>query len=85
MKTHIVKMGNSRGVRIPKALLEQSGLDGEGEIAARRDCLVIRPVVQPRTGWEEAFREMAKRGDDRLLDGDQDVRHSFDEEEWEWK
>lgn len=85
MRTHIVKMGNSRGVRIPKALIEQAGLDDEVEIAARRDCLIIRPVVQPRAGWDEAFAEMARRGDDRPIDGGRPVRHSFDEEEWEWR
>ena len=85
MKVHIVKMGNSRGVRIPKALLEQTGLEGEVEITVRKDSLVIRPVARPRAGWDAAFAEMARRGDDRLVAGDVAADHSFDQEEWEWK
>ena len=65
MKTHIVRIGNSRGIRIPKALLEQTGLDGEVDISHQRDSLLIRPARRPRTNWAKAFREMARR---RLLD-----------------
>ncbi len=66
MKTRIVRIGNSQGIRIPKPLLEQTGLRGEVEISAQDDCLIIRPARQPRTGWAAAFREMARRGDDGL-------------------
>lgn len=85
MKSHIVKMGNSRGVRIPKALLEQTGLEGEVEITVRKDSLVIRPVAKARAGWDDAFAEMARREDDRLVAGEVAGDHSFDQEEWEWK
>jgi antitoxin MazE len=85
MKAHIVKMGNSRGVRIPKALLEQTGLAGEVEITVRKDSLVIHRIARPRVGWDAAFAEMAKRRDDRLAAGDVPADHSFDQEEWEWK
>jgi antitoxin MazE len=84
MKTRIVPIGNSKGVRIPKALLEQTGLEGEVEIQARQDSLVIRPGRKPRQGWNKAFREMAQAGDDRLVD---DVANlsSFDKDEWQWQ
>ena len=85
MKTHIVKIGNSQGIRIPKALLEQTGLSGEVDISVRKDSLVIRSIMQPRAGWEASFINMAKHRDDRLLDGDHHLDHSFDDEEWEWK
>jgi antitoxin MazE len=85
MRANIVKIGNSHGIRIPKALLQESGLAGEVEITARRGTLVIRPVATARAGWEVAFEEMARHGDDPLLDDDQPLEHSFDEEEWEWK
>jgi antitoxin MazE len=68
MKTPIVRIGNSQGIRIPKPLLEQTGLKGEVEINAQEDSLVIRPARKPRAGWAGAFREMARRGDDALLD-----------------
>ncbi len=62
MKTCIVRIGNSQGVRIPKPLLEQTGLQGEVEITAEQDALVIRPTRRPRKGWACAFEEMARRG-----------------------
>lgn len=85
MKTRIVQIGNSKGVRIPKLLLEQTGLDGEVEIRAERNSLVIRPVKRARAGWAAAFREMARRGDDALLDSPLPTLSSWDEDEWEWQ
>jgi antitoxin MazE len=84
MKTRIVKIGNSKGIRIPKQLLEQSGLAGEVEIEARQSSLVIRPTRKPREGWSKAFREMTKAGDDQLID-DVPNLSSFDREEWQWQ
>ncbi len=84
MKTHIVRIGNSQGVRIPKPLLEQTGLCDEVEIIVQDDALVIRPIKKPRAGWAEAFEEMARRGDDALLDNVAPSLSSWDEDEWEW-
>ena len=69
MKTQIVRIGNSRGIRIPKPLLEQVGLFGEVDIIAEANSLVIRPIKKPRDGWASAFQEMARRGDDVRADG----------------
>jgi len=73
MKSRIVKIGNSRGVRIPKRLLAQTGLAEEVEIHVEDDHLVIALAESdsgpPRVNWAEAFKEMAKTGDDALLDG----------------
>jgi antitoxin MazE len=66
MKARIVVIGNSRAVRIPKALLEQTGLSGEVEISAVDDTVVIRSVKRPRAGWATAFQKMAQRGDDAI-------------------
>jgi antitoxin MazE len=85
MKTHIVRIGNSQGVRIPKFLLEQTGLKGEVEITAQDDSVVIRPLKRPREDWDTAFQEMAQRGDDALLDDAAPTLSSWDEEEWEWR
>ena len=84
MKTRIVRIGNSRGVRIPKPLIEEAGLDEEVEIAVRNDCLVIRAVREARAGWSAAFSEMAERGDDALVHGEQIASSGWDEDEWEW-
>jgi antitoxin MazE len=85
MKTHIVRIGNSQGVRIPKPLLEQTGLRGEVEINADDNSLVIRPVKKPRDGWAAAFQEMARRGDDALVDDPVPTLSDWDEDEWEWR
>jgi antitoxin MazE len=84
MKTRVVQIGNSRGIRIPKPLLDQTGLCGEVEISAEGENLVIRPASKPRQGWAAAFREMALRGDDILLDEVGPTLSNWDEEEWEW-
>ncbi len=84
MKTHIVKIGNSQGIRIPKPLLEQTGLHGEMEIHAAENALVIRPARKARAGWAAAFEEMAKRGDDILLDDVSPSLSKWDDDQWEW-
>ena len=84
VRTRIIKIGNSRGIRIPKALLEHAGLNEEVELEAQQNQVVIRAVGKPRQGWEEAFRAMVEHGDDQLLDEDLTGRTSWDEEEWEW-
>ena len=83
MKTRIVRIGNSQGVRIPKPLLEQSGLGEEVELALENGTIVIRPASRAREGWESAFRRMASAGDDAFLDPEGGST-AWDEAEWEW-
>lgn len=84
MKSRIVKIGNSRGVRIPKPLLEKSGLGEEVEMEAREGEIVIRAARPVRQEWTEAFRSMAGHRDDVLLDSEAGRSVEWDEEEWEW-
>lgn len=84
MTTRIVRIGNSRGIRIPKTLLEQIGLGDEVHLEAKDNQLVIRPKRLPREGWSEAFRAMAQRGDDRLIDEPLISQTRWDNEEWQW-
>lgn len=84
MRTRLIKIGNSRGIRLPKALIEQLGLGDSVELQVEGDRIVIRRVADPRAGWEEAAREMAKRGEDALIDGPLPALTAFDHEEWEW-
>ncbi|MHB0875186.1 MAG: AbrB/MazE/SpoVT family DNA-binding domain-containing protein, partial [Anaerolineae bacterium] len=70
IRTHIVRIGNSRGVRIPKPLLDQLGLEDEIELLPGADGLLLRPVKHPRAGWDEQFARMAAEGDDELLDAE---------------
>ena len=83
MKTRIVRIGNSRGIRIPKPLLEQAQLREEVELEVLDNRLVISSLNHPRAGWEAAFRAMAAAGDDQLLDPA--VPTAFDRSEWEWR
>jgi antitoxin MazE len=83
VRARIVRIGNSRGLRIPKQLLDQTGLGDEVELEVQRDQIVIRSAHRPRAGWEEQFRAMAEQGDDRLLD-DEPVPTQWDETEWTW-
>lgn len=80
--TQIVKIGNSRGVRLPKLLIEQMGFSTDVEILVQRGQLVLRPAAHPRRGWEEQFAAMAKQGDDTLLD--EPVSTQWDRSEWKW-
>lgn len=85
MKARIVRIGNSRGVRIPKALLEHTRLGEEVEIEARDEQIVIRSAYRPRAGWEEAFRLMSELGDDKLPDWHAGALTSWDEDDWQWE
>ena len=82
MKTKLVRIGNSRGVRIPKPLLEQAGLEEDVEIEVVRSGIMIRSVQSPRHGWAEAAEVVRARRDDALLD--EPLPTDFDETEWVW-
>ena len=84
MKTQLVQIGDSRGIRIPTAFLEHCRLDDQVELELRRDHLVIRPARQPRSGWDDAFRQMREHGDDALLDEASLTGTEWDASEWEW-
>ena len=84
MKTTLIPIGNSRGIRIPKPFIEQCGLTEQVEMDVRDSVILIRAPRQPRAGWDAAFARMAQRGDDTLLDK-QAATTRWDEEEWEWK
>ncbi len=83
MKTRLVRIGNSRGVRIPKPLLEQAGLEEEVQLRVVEDRIVIEAARAPRAGWEDAAKLVRERGEDGLLDPATPTR--FDETEWEWR
>ena len=82
MKARLVRIGNSRGVRLPKPLIEEAGLTDEVEVRVRGRAVVIMPVGQPRSGWAEAAKQMRQRNEDRLLEGPTGTR--FDDEDWKW-
>ncbi len=84
MKARVIKIGNSKGLRIPKPILEQTGIIDEVEIRAEKNQIIIRPVKNIREGWDTAFRKMRARGDDELIVED-GLANTWDEDEWQWQ
>jgi antitoxin MazE len=80
--TEIISIGNSKGLRIPKAIREQVGLEGKVTLAVKDDALVVKPKRKLREGWDAAFKRRASREDPLLLPDD--VPNEFDEKEWTW-
>ncbi len=84
MKTNIVRIGNSKGIRLPKPILEQCGLEDAVELEVEGNRLIVRPARTARSGWDQAFTAMAKKGDDTLLDQDTRLATDWDKTEWRW-
>jgi len=84
MITKVIPIGNSRGVRIPKAMLEHCGVGEEVELQVKNGTLVLRPVKAVRAGWDAAFAAMAAAGDDYAVHEDAPTGTAFDEKEWQW-
>ncbi|MBI2440320.1 MAG: AbrB/MazE/SpoVT family DNA-binding domain-containing protein [Lentisphaerae bacterium] len=84
MKTTLISIGNSRGVRIPKPFIEQCALTEQVEMDVQDSMIVIHSPRKPRAGWRVAFGEMARMGDDKLLDPHLGSTR-WDDEEWQWK
>ncbi|MBK7869641.1 MAG: AbrB/MazE/SpoVT family DNA-binding domain-containing protein [Saprospiraceae bacterium] len=78
MEISIVQIGNSKGIRLAKAILEQYNIQDRVELVLEEGYLIIKPIHAPRQGWEEAFRKMHEAGDDALLIGD-----IFEDENWD--
>ena len=83
IKTRLVKIGNSQGLRIPKLVLEQLNLSSDVELEVLGDHLIVRPSTHPRADWAEQFRQMAERRDDQLLDADAPLTE-WEASEWHW-
>jgi len=83
IRTRIVRIGNSKGIRVPKILLEHAQLPDDVELQAEQGRLIVRAARAARAGWADAARSMHTRGDDRLLDAPTSSR--FDDTEWQWR
>ena len=80
--TRIVRIGNSRGIRVPKLLLDQADLPDEVELRDEPGRLVVSAAKRPREGWAAAAQVMSERADDRLLDPSTPTR--FERTDWKW-
>ncbi|HEY5604445.1 MAG TPA: AbrB/MazE/SpoVT family DNA-binding domain-containing protein [Gammaproteobacteria bacterium] len=84
MKAKLIKIGNSKGIRLPKSILDQCQLEDEVELEIEDDHLVVTPVSKTRAGWANAFADMAQKDDDTFLDQDSLPNTKWDETEWQW-
>lgn len=80
MEAQIINIGNSKGIRIPKTILKKYNIQDKINLILEEDFIVIKPIEEPRKGWEEAFKEMHENGDDKLLIDDVFNDETF--EEW---
>ncbi len=82
MKVSVVPIGNSKGVRLPKAILEQLGVSDQMELEVENKQIILRPINKnPRSGWEEALQKMNRNQEDNLLIPETETEEGFD---WEW-
>jgi len=84
MRARIIKIGNSRGIRIPRPLLDQTGIVDDVDLEVEKTKITIRPISNPRAGWDNAFRTMSENGHDALTEVNDTILNSWDEEEWQW-
>ncbi len=82
MKTQIIQIGNSQGVRLPKVLLEESRIHGEVDLELHPDGILIRNAQKPRARWDEGFKTMAENEDDEAVGGSPAT--AFELKEWQW-
>ncbi|MBK6282780.1 MAG: AbrB/MazE/SpoVT family DNA-binding domain-containing protein [Draconibacterium sp.] len=81
MEVSVIKIGNSKGIRLSKTLLDKYNIQDTVEVILEKGQIVIKPLSRPRKGWEKAFKKMAENGDDSLL-----INDVFDDENLEeWK
>ena len=83
MRARVIKIGNSQGLRIPKPILDQTGILDDVEIEVEENQIIIRPIKNVREGWDAAFKMMGEKSDDESII-DENISHSWDEEEWQW-
>lgn len=82
MKTQIIQIGNSQGIRIPKALLVESGIRGEVELELTKEGILIRNAGKPRSNWDSIFNLLEESDDDLPLDAE--TTDQFEKKEWQW-
>ena len=81
MEVSVIKIGNSKGIRLSKTLLDKYNIQDTVEVILEKGQIIIKPLSRPRKGWEKAFKRMSENGDDRLL-----INDVFDDETLEeWK
>jgi antitoxin MazE len=78
MKVPIVRIGNSKGIRLSATWIRKYNLTDEVELVFEPEAIIIKPIAKPRQHWDEAFADMRKRKDDNLL-----IDSVLDKSDWE--
>ena len=80
MEISVIKIGNSKGIRLSKTLLDRYNIKDTVDLIMDKGQIILKPISKPRKGWEKAFEKMANNGDDNLLFDD--VFDDENPEEW---
>lgn len=80
MEVSVIKIGNSRGIRFSKTILEKYNIKDKVDLILEKGKIIIKPLTIPRKGWDESFKQMSLNGDDELLFND--VFEDENLEEW---
>jgi antitoxin MazE len=82
MLISIVKIGNSKGIRLPKAIIDQCSIDDKVDLEVKNNEIILKAIKKkPREGWNQKFKMMAENGDDKLSISDS---IDIDMNNWEW-
>ncbi len=80
MEISIVKIGNSKGFRLSKTLIDKYNIKDKVELILEKGYIILKPIAKPRKGWDKQFKKMSEEGDDQLLIDD--VFEDENLEEW---
>lgn len=83
MQINLIRIGNSKGIRLPQNLIQQCGFSDTIEAQLVNRCLVLKAVKQPRKNWEKIFKSEKDTQDDEIKDF-LNVPNRWDENDWEW-
>lgn len=78
MEVSIIKIGNSKGLRLSKSILERYNITDKVKLVFEEGHILLKPIHAPREGWDAAFQQMHEAGDDQLL-----IDDVFDDEDFE--
>lgn len=84
MKAQVVRIGNSKGIRIPKSVIEQCQLHGAVDLIVQQGQLLVRSATKARAGWDQAFEQMHRQGDDQPIDPETAAPSEWDRKNWTW-
>lgn len=80
MDVSLISIGNSKGIRLSKTLIEKYNLQDTIELILEKGYIILKPKTKARKGWEKSFKKMHDAGDDKMLVAD--VFKDEDFEEW---